>query len=127
MVGPPPLDGCESRGARFLLPASFPRDVFEKLLGFGRPATELVQVRALMDNGTEVPGGFNCDRAFRRGLSDEHLTRAHKAVELLWGQRPTIIDPMAGGGSIPLESARVGFETLANEYNPVACSVLKHC
>jgi len=32
---------------------------------------------------------------------------------------------MAGGGSIPLESARLGFPTLANEYNPVACSVLE--
>lgn len=37
----------------------------------------------------------------------------------------TVIDPMAGGGSIPLESARLGFHTLANEYNPVACSVLE--
>ena len=35
------------------------------------------------------------------------------------------MDPMAGGGSIPLESARLGFPTLANEYNPVACSVLE--
>lgn len=32
---------------------------------------------------------------------------------------------MAGGGSIPLESVRLGFHTLPNEYNPVACSVLE--
>ncbi|MEM0472648.1 MAG: hypothetical protein QXX84_07115 [Sulfolobales archaeon] len=37
----------------------------------------------------------------------------------------TVLDPMAGGGSIPLESARLGFRTIAMEYNPVAYLVLK--
>ena len=37
----------------------------------------------------------------------------------------TIIDPMAGGGSIPLESARLGFRTVAVEYNPVAYLILR--
>src|ERR1019366_1331823 len=120
-----PLTASRAAVLGSVLPADFPRDVFEKLLGFGRPGTELVQVRAWMDTGYEVPGGFNCDRAFKRGLLDEHLPRAHKAAERVWGQRPTVIDPMAGGGSIPLESARLGFETFANEYNPVACSVLE--
>jgi len=32
----------------------------------------------------------------------------------------TVLDPMAGGGSIPLESLRLGFRTVAVEYNPVA-------
>jgi hypothetical protein len=36
-----------------------------------------------------------------------------------------VIDPMSGGGSIPLESARLGFKTYANELNPVACTVLE--
>ena len=42
-----------------LLPADFPRDVFERLLGFGHSGSELVRLRALMDEGYEVPGGFN--------------------------------------------------------------------
>jgi len=37
----------------------------------------------------------------------------------------TVIDPMAGGGSIPLESLRLGFRTIAMEYNPVAYLILK--
>lgn len=37
----------------------------------------------------------------------------------------TVVDPMAGGGSIPLESLRLGFRTIAVEYNPVAYLVLK--
>ena len=36
-----------------------------------------------------------------------------------------VLDPMAGGGSIPLESLRLGFRTIAIEYNPVAYLVLK--
>ncbi|RLE92225.1 MAG: hypothetical protein DRN04_10840, partial [Thermoprotei archaeon] len=36
-----------------------------------------------------------------------------------------VLDPMAGGGSIPLESIRLGFRTIAIEYNPVAYLILK--
>ncbi len=34
------------------------------------------------------------------------------------GKPPKILDPFAGGGSIPLESSRLGCETYANDYNP---------
>lgn len=120
-----PLTASRAAVLGSVLPATFPRDVFEKLLGFGRPGAELVQARAWMDSGYQVPGGFNCDRAFKRGLVGEHLELAHSAAEKIWGEKPRVIDPMAGGGSIPLECARLGFETLINEYNPVACSVLE--
>ena len=36
-----------------------------------------------------------------------------------------VVDPMAGGGSIPLGSLRLGFRTIAVEYNPVAYLILK--
>ncbi len=36
-----------------------------------------------------------------------------------------IMDPMAGGGSIPLEAAILGVRTVACEYNPVAFLLLK--
>jgi len=36
------------------------------------------------------------------------------------GQLPPVLDPFAGGGSIPLEAARLGFEAYAGEINPVA-------
>lgn len=108
-----------------LLPADFPRDVFERLLGFGKPGKELVRIRALMDTGYRVEGGFGCDRAFKAGLREPDLEKMRETTEARWGGNPTVIDPMSGGGSIPLESARMGFHTLANEYNPVACSVLE--
>ncbi|MGH8247797.1 MAG: DUF1156 domain-containing protein, partial [Gammaproteobacteria bacterium] len=63
-----------------LLPADFPREVFERLLGFGRPGNELVEVRRLMDTGYRVPGGFNTDRAFKRGLREDDMARAHASA-----------------------------------------------
>ncbi|MGE5618587.1 MAG: DUF1156 domain-containing protein [Sphingomonadaceae bacterium] len=119
-----PLTASRAAVLASLLPADFPRDVFERLLGFGRPGEEIVQVRQLMDTGYQVPGGFGCDRAFKHVLREDDLRKVHDAVLALWGS-VTVIDPMAGGGSIPLESARLGIQTIANEYNPVACSALE--
>ncbi len=36
------------------------------------------------------------------------------------GRLPAVFDPFAGGGSIPLEAARLGFEAHAGDLNPVA-------
>lgn len=120
-----PLTASRAAVLGSLVPADFPHDVFERLLGFGKPGQELVEIRRLMDEGYRVQGGFSCDRAFKRGLRQEDLDHAHAEAARLWGDDILVIDPMAGGGSIPLESARLGFRTLANEYNPVACSVLE--
>ena len=41
------------------------------------------------------------------------------------GKPLRVLDPFAGGGSIPLECLRLGMETYANDYNPVAVLILK--
>ncbi len=41
------------------------------------------------------------------------------------GKPPRVLDPFAGGGSIPLEALRLGCESHAVEYNPVATLILK--
>jgi hypothetical protein len=38
---------------------------------------------------------------------------------------PLVVDPFAGGGSIPVEALRVGCEAFASDLNPVACLILK--
>jgi putative DNA methylase len=40
-------------------------------------------------------------------------------------ETPVVVDPFAGGGSIPLEALRLGCETFASDLNPVACLILK--
>jgi putative DNA methylase len=42
------------------------------------------------------------------------------------GKLPPVLDPFAGGGSIPLEAARLGFEAHAGDLNPV-CVLLNKC
>ena len=41
------------------------------------------------------------------------------------GEAPLVVDPFAGGGSIPLEALRLGCEAFASDLNPVACLILK--
>jgi putative DNA methylase len=40
-------------------------------------------------------------------------------------ETPVVVDPFAGGGSIPLEALRLGCEAFASDLNPVACLILK--
>ena len=40
-------------------------------------------------------------------------------------QTPLVVDPFAGGGSIPLEALRLGCDAFASDLNPVACLILK--
>ena len=49
-----------------------------------------------------------------------NLVRAAQGREV-----PLVVDPFAGGGSIPLEALRLGCEAFASDLNPVACLVLK--
>lgn len=54
------------------------------------------------------------------------IERARKDIlEANGGKPPKVLDPFAGGGAIPLEALRLGCETFAGEYNPVANLILK--
>jgi putative DNA methylase len=121
---------CVSRAAVLgsLLPADFPRDVFERLLGFWGTSEQIIDAQTLLDYARasskkiDNPHG---GRAFKKAISPKDLEIAFQSTYRLWGENVVVMDPMAGGGSIPLEAARMGFLTYANEYNPVACSILE--
>lgn len=80
----------------------------------------LVLRQALLD--------FIADFANWDHSTDEHylstaraLTEsAHVALGGQPGTRPLVVDPFAGGGSIPLEALRVGADAFASDLNPVA-------
>lgn len=44
---------------------------------------------------------------------------AHEALGGAPGTRPLVLDPFAGGGSIPLEALRVGADAFASDLNPI--------
>jgi putative DNA methylase len=60
-------------------------------------------------------------------LHDEKLFKeAHEEIlKSTAGNPPPILDPFAGGGSIPLEAQRLGLEAHASDLNPVAVLINK--
>jgi len=56
----------------------------------------------------------------------KYLTTARALVKAAHpDETPLVVDPFAGGGSIPLEALRIGCEAFASDLNPVACLILK--
>lgn len=60
-------------------------------------------------------------------IGDERLLReAHEEIlKSTDGKPPAILDPFAGGGTIPLEAQRLGLEAHASDLNPVAVLINK--
>ena len=55
-----------------------------------------------------------------------YLRVGRNLVNAAYGEEaPLVVDPFAGGGSIPLEALRLGCEAFASDLNPVACLILK--
>jgi putative DNA methylase len=60
-------------------------------------------------------------------LNDEALLRGayDEIAKCFDGNPPAVLDPFAGGGSIPLEAQRLGLEAHATDLNPVAVLINK--
>ena len=57
--------------------------------------------------------------------NNSFLTTARALVKAAHSEEtPLVVDPFAGGGSIPLEALRLGCEAFASDLNPVACLIL---
>ena len=58
--------------------------------------------------------------------NEVYLRVGRNLVKAAHGEEsPLVVDPFAGGGSIPLEALRLGCEAFASDLNPVACLILK--
>jgi adenine-specific DNA methylase len=63
---------------------------------------------------------------WENSLNPHIINRARKDILEANGGKPLkVLDPFSGGGAIPLEALRLGCETYAGEYNPVAVLILK--
>ena len=115
-------DPCDAQ-----CPAEFKRDAREALLGMrARPRgwdDDLVDEAGLRRVLLEFIGDFaNWDLA----ANDTYLAVGRALVKAAHGEEPPlVVDPFAGGGSIPLEALRLGCEAFASDLNPVACLILK--
>lgn len=85
----------------------------------------------LLDNNEELRGALldfiadfaNWDNSTKKEYleTSRALTQAaHEANGGIPETKPLVVDPFAGGGSIPLEALRVGADAFASDLNPVA-------
>src|SRR5579859_412219 len=58
-------------------------------------------------------------------MSRKLTQSAHESLGATNGTKPLVVDPFAGGGSIPLEALRVGADVFASDLNPVAALLNK--
>jgi len=63
---------------------------------------------------------------WKNAASPTYLEAGRGLIRAAHGnEAPLVVDPFAGGGSIPLEATRLGCDAFASDLNPVACLILK--
>jgi adenine-specific DNA methylase len=68
----------------------------------------------------------NCLAKWENSLNERIIKKVREEIlKANNGKPPKVLDPFAGGGSIPLEALRLGCETYASDLNPVAVLILK--
>jgi putative DNA methylase len=98
-----------------------------RLLGIhGDPVAARQRIAEADARGERLAGSaFGYGRAFTYSPTEEELAELVELLARHWGANHLhVLDPMAGGGSIPLEALRLGLTVEANELNPVAAVIL---
>ena len=113
-----------------LLPANANKRDFLELMGIPRDVDlqkaqdKLTQAKAAGIKLLENP--YFWSRAFEHNPTEKELNKLHAILKDFCGsERPLVVDPMAGGGSIPFEALRLGLPVYAGDLNPVAFICLK--
>ena len=103
-----------------LCPEAFKRQATEILAAVRQPPANDAELRRAL---LWFIGAFaNWDMA----AHPTYLQVGRNLVRAAHGdEAPLVVDPFAGGGSIPLEALRLGCEAFASDLNPVACLILK--
>jgi len=107
-----------------ILPADADHKKFLHALGIhGDPMAARKRIATADRNGERLGAdAYGYSRAF--GYTLDAADRSWLA-NLLVGTAPHVLDPTAGGGSIPFEAIRLGLPVEVNELNPVAALILK--
>ena len=121
-----PLVASRAAVLASLLPADADRKRFLHMLGIhGNPVETRRRIDAAKRSNENLgPNPYGYKRAFTYSPSKDDkewadLTRGESL------KRVAVLDPTAGGGSIPFESGRIGCTAIANDLNPVAGLILK--
>ena len=117
-----PLVASRAAVLASILPADADHEKFLRVLGIhGDPVAARVQIDQARRTGIRVEDPYGYPRACSHTPDKEDREWLGQAGYLL---NQSILDPTAGGGSIPLESVRLGLPTQANDLNQVASLLL---
>ena len=109
-----------------LLPADADREKFMHVLGIhGDPVATKRKIDVAKRNKERLePNVYGYKRAFTYvpDNGEKQWVRLANGSSL---DTLSILDPTAGGGSIPFEVNRIGLKAIANDLNPVAALILK--
>ena len=121
-----PLVASRAAVLASLLPADADRDRFLHVLGIhGDPVATRRRINAAKRNKEHLgPDPYGYKRAFSYLLSEEDKHWINQAIGHSL-EAVNVLDPTAGGGSIPIETERIGFTSIANDLNSVAALILK--
>ena len=113
-----PLVASRAAVLASLLPADADREKFLHVLGIhGDPVAAKRRISAATRRGERLGAdAYGYPRAFGYTPDSEHKAWLRENTE----KGVVVLDPTAGGGSVPFESIRVGLHTVANDLNPVA-------
>jgi adenine-specific DNA methylase len=125
-----PLVASRAAVLASILPPDTTRKEFLELLGIPHnkdvvaAAEKLARAKANKVKLKENP--LSWERAFKHTPTQPQLNALREKISRFWGRdKVMVLDPMAGGGSIPYEALRLGLDVVAGELNPVAYIVLK--
>ena len=115
-----PLVASRAAVLASLLPADADREKFLHVLGIhGDPVDAKKRIAVAKRKGEHLATAYGYPRAF--GYTPTEPDRQWLAKNVANGV--TLLDPTAGGGSVPFEGVRLGVETAANDLNPVAALI----
>ena len=121
-----PLVASRAAVLASLLPADVNRDRFLHVLGIhGDPVASRRRIDAARRKGERFEGqAYSYPRAFSHVPDDDARHWLTEALDRRLAEF-VVLDPTAGGGSIPFEASRLGLEALANDLNPVAALIMR--
>ena len=121
-----PLVASRAAVLASLLAADADRKKFQQMLGIhGDPVATRRRIDAAKRNRKYLgPNPYGYKRAFSYAphAKDKEWAEIANGCAL---ETVSVLDPTAGGGSIPFEAERIGFSVVANDLNSVAALILK--
>lgn len=122
-----PLVAARAAVLASLLPADADKERFLHALGIhGDPVAARRRIDRAKRTGARFKGqAYDYARAFSYLPNSEEKEWIQYELGRLSLKNPSLLDPTAGGGSIPFESLRLGIRTFANDLNPVSSFIQK--